>query len=147
MRRIAQAAVALGLGACALLAAVRCTLLTHATEYQVASHPLECELCTGHPELRRPPCPPTNAPEGRPGSYVFAMRSLDLGVDPTAPGYHAGLNQDCAGRPSGVPSTCFASSSFTAPWVPVPNGIDNSLGAQFFAAWRAEGVDVQSALN
>lgn len=141
----------IAVAACAL---ARCTVLTHAEQYSVGLASLECYFCPTRPDLRHPPCPPGNPPPDgteMPGRHVFALRSLDMGIDAATwkAGYRVGRDLDCSDRPNGgTPDTC---TTFAVPsggaWVRLPNGIDNAFATQYVAPLAAEGFDLEGELN
>lgn len=103
-----------------------------------------CRRCPSNPDLRHPPCPTEGA--GDDGVYyVYAWRSLKLGVDhdPTKtldPAFYdqqVGYDLDCSDRkPSGLPVKCAAiipdaGPEAETPWKVYPRGIDNALSQRF----------------
>ena len=136
-------------GALALLAAalagsgLRCTLLSHAEDWQVAPTVADTRLCAQCPSgaaLRRPPCPGSSVPDAAPdgdGVYLFALKSIDFGAAPASSGggmYGAGLNLDCDSRSAGAPTLCEGNTEGNLrhhqPWVTLPDGVENAFGTQ-----------------
>ena len=146
------------------MAAVACSLVTHAYDYATAppespAPPAICSFCPQHPELLHAPCPDGGA-AGDDGTYFYAVKSFDFGshhdewvLDNTT--YTAGLDLDCSDRkPSGAPVLCRAVNS--GAWTqPLPKGVDNAFAQQILspllypsgAAADAGPLDLQGPAN
>jgi hypothetical protein len=106
-----------------MAATLRCSVATHAGEYQVGGL---CAMCPSRPDLRHAPCRSGKGVGGAAADvYYFAMRSIDLGADPSewVDGYWVGLNQDCSDRPGGMPVLCNSPTKSPS----LPGGVDNAL--------------------
>jgi hypothetical protein len=139
-------------------ASLRCTLVTHAQDWSVgivAPDTRLCAQCPASPPLQRPPCAASSAPDASgpgDGVYIFALQSLDFGIDPPAPGgsYLAGLNLDCSLRSAGAPTLCTGLTADGEPWVPLPDGIENAFGTVILGTIAHDpsiASDVQTQVN
>jgi hypothetical protein len=117
------------------VAAMACTVLTHADQYAVVSSDASsrlCDFCPQHPELAHAPCPGGDSPGGE-ATYFYAAQKVDLGDDINEWGldntlFAVGLDLDCSARlPDGVPVLC--QSTNAGQWKqPLPVGVDNAFG-------------------